>query len=97
MNLVYADGRRGDSTGPWPGPGEDVAPGTLVMMGGGAVGSQYNWHSWCWVHPLPPPGPVVFGVAWPSYDVPETHVEIEGALIREAAARAISLWPRHEG
>lgn len=93
MNLEYADGRRGDSAAPWPNPDDDVESDRLVMAGGGADGSQYNWHSRYWVHPLPSSGPVRFHIAWPAHDIAETHVEIDGSLIREAATRAITLWP----
>jgi hypothetical protein len=45
------------------------------------------------VHPLPPDGPVTFVAAWPEYGAAETRAGLDGAAIRAAAARAVSLWP----
>jgi hypothetical protein len=47
----------------------------------------------CWVHPLPPEGPVTFVVSWLLYGVPETRAELNGLAIREASGRALILWP----
>jgi hypothetical protein len=32
-------------------------------------------------------------VSWPKYGVAETRIELDGAAIREAAERAVILWP----
>jgi hypothetical protein len=42
--------------------------------------------------PLPPEGPLRFACAWPDELIEETTAELE-APIREAAARAVELWP----
>ena len=46
-----------------------------------------------WVWPLPPSGPVTFVCEWPAYDIAETRVTVEAALIIEAAERAVPLVP----
>jgi hypothetical protein len=49
------------------------------------------------VHPLPPDGPVTFVASWLLYGVAETRVELDGSAIREAARRAVILWPEQPG
>ncbi|MDG4767295.1 hypothetical protein O7632_24850 [Solwaraspora sp. WMMD406] len=46
-----------------------------------------------WVWPLPPDGLVTVECSWPARDIPHSRVEISGALIRQAAAGAVELWP----
>jgi hypothetical protein len=48
---------------------------------------------WGLVYPLPPDGPVTFVAAWLQHGVAETRAELDGATIREAARRAVILWP----
>jgi hypothetical protein len=45
------------------------------------------------VHPLPPDGPVTFVASWLEYGVDETRAQLDGSAIREAAGRAVILWP----
>ena len=45
-----------------------------------------------WVFPLPPEGPLEVHVALPEFDVPESKVVVEGALVRTAAERARVIW-----
>lgn len=44
-----------------------------------------------WLWPLPPPEPFQLTLAHPLIDLPETHVEIDGAAIASAAARSRAL------
>ena len=46
-----------------------------------------------WVYPLPPEGPVTLVASWLEYGVAETRAELDGTAIREAAGRAVVLWP----
>lgn len=90
LGLLYADGRRGATTGgPW-GPDD---PQGLILLPGGAGGSATRWDGKFWVHPLPPQGPMTFVAAWPKYAVAETHAQLDGSAIRAASGRAITLWP----
>jgi hypothetical protein len=34
---------------------------------------------------------------WPLADISETRSEIDSALLRDAAAEAVALWPEAEG
>ena len=46
-----------------------------------------------WVWGLPPPGPLAFVCQWPARRIPESRVEIDAALVLEAARRAEAIWP----
>ncbi len=93
LGLMYADGRRTVAAAARP-LGDDAAdPGRLVMLEGWSSGSPRRWDGEFWVYPLPPEGPVTFVASWPKYGVIETRVELGGAAIREAAGRAVTLWP----
>jgi hypothetical protein len=93
LGLMYADGRRTAATAARPLGGDDADPGRLVMLEGGSSGSPRRWDGEFWVYPLPPAGPVTFVASWPKHGVAETRVELDGAAIREAAGRAVTLWP----
>ena len=84
LGLLYADGRRGATTG---------STGDVSLMSGGGGGSELRWDSDFWVYPLPPDGPVTFVAAWPGYGAAETTADLDGAAIHAAAARAVVLWP----
>ncbi len=93
LGVMYADGRRTATTAPHPLGDDDTDPGALVMLQGGSSGSPRRWDCDIWVHPLPPEGPVTFVASWPKHGVTETRAELDGAAIREAAQRAVTLWP----
>jgi len=90
LGLLYADGRRGATTGGHWRPDD---PEHLVLQPGGSGGSPRRWDGKFWVHPLPPDGPVTFVAAWRQYGAAEARAELNGAAIRAAAARAVILWP----
>src|SRR5215471_16745577 len=92
LGVMFADGRRAAA------PGghlrlDDAGAGRLVLFENGGGGSGRTWDGNFWVHPLPPDGPVTFVVSWVEQGVAETGVELDGAAIREAARRAVILWP----
>ena len=93
LGVLYADGRRAATTGgsPWRDP--DAEPGRLVLEQGGGGGNDRSWDSDFWVYPLPPPGPVTLLASWLEQGVTETRAELDGAAIRDAAGRAVTLWP----
>ena len=45
------------------------------------------------MHPLPSDGPVTLVTSWLKYGVAESRAELDGASIRAAAERAVTLWP----
>ena len=93
LGVMYADGRRAAAPGGFPPPGDDADAGRLVLHENGGGRSARTWDGDFWVSPLPPEGPVIFVVSWPEQGVTETRAELDGATIREAARRAVLLWP----
>ena len=91
VGVMYADGRRAATTGGHWRPDDD--PDRLVLHQNGGGGSARRWDWDFWVYPLPPGGPVTFVVSWLGQGVAETRAELDGAAIREAAGRAVILWP----
>ncbi|CAN5273751.1 hypothetical protein BH24ACT10_BH24ACT10_10690 [soil metagenome] len=68
---------------------------TLVLLR--AASSALTWTGQYWLHPLPPPGPLVLGCRWPDRGIPETLVEIETAPLIEAAATSTTVWGEPTG
>lgn len=106
FGLGYADGRRATRLG-WPhlfdAPPE-APPGPVLMPGGashsggvvvaeaGGTRARHDHSAWVWE--LPPPGPVTLAVEWAAQGLAETTVDVvDGAVLREAAGRALPLWP----
>lgn len=87
LGVLYADGRRGATTGGFG------AAGGVRLMRGGSGGSHRRYDGNFFVHPLPPDGPVTFVAAWQEYGVSETRTELDAAAIHAAVARAVTLWP----
>jgi hypothetical protein len=91
LGIMYADGRRAATTnGPCP---ERPEPSGLMLRLGGGGGSSLSHERDVWAYPLPPDGPVTLVVSWLVYGIAEAWAELDGAAIRQAAQRAITLWP----
>ena len=101
--VQFADGRKTSNVGgmiegtvvamsatddPELDPAKDIS-----LMPGGGHGSGRHSRQEYWVWPLPPPGPVAFVCEWPEYGIPESRVEVNAAVILEAADRAEEIWP----
>jgi hypothetical protein len=93
VGVQYADGTTATNLGGYPGPLEEGAEDPLLLLqdGGGGGGRRYEQGYWVW--PLPPPGPVTFVCEWPAYGIAESQTEVDAQLIRDAAARAVTIWP----
>jgi hypothetical protein len=83
---VVADG------GPWPPVTEGIH--RLRPQGGGGGGR--SWRQGFFFQPLPPKGPLHFVCEWPAYDIPESRLELDSALILDAAEKARPIWPEDE-
>jgi hypothetical protein len=92
LGVMYPDGRRVATTTGCPGPDDE----RMILVPAGSGGSDRTWDGDFWVYPLPPDGPVTFVASWLECGVPETRAELDGAAIREAARRAVTLWPETE-
>ena len=91
FGCVYADGGAATS-GTRDAPTVETPgdrPG-LVLLRSSAAGLV--WSGEYWLHPLPPPGPLVLGCRWPDRGIPETLVEIDPAPLLEAAATSGPVW-----
>ena len=79
------------------GESDEPPDGPVLFPGGGGGGGGGRWNQGFWVWPLSPEGAVAFVCEWPLADISETRSEIGSALLREAAAGAVALWPEAEG
>ncbi|WP_433382864.1 hypothetical protein ACQPZX_19780 [Actinoplanes sp. CA-142083] len=84
LGLQYANGERTSTL--------ERDPTSLLLMPHGGGGSDRSHDQTYWVSPLPPDGPVTFVVSWPSFGIPESRAEADGAAIRAAGARSQWLW-----
>jgi hypothetical protein len=91
LGVLYADGRRIATTSGPAGRPDTLEDLVISWRGGG--GSDRSWDQEFWLYPLPPDGPVTFIASWTEHGVTETRVELDSAPIREAAGRAVTLWP----
>lgn len=91
FGVLFSDGRRATNLGPPMATPEGAHRGIWMRSFSGEA-DQERARARYWVSPLPPPGPVTFVCEWPVYDVPESRVEIDGALLHEAASRAVDVW-----
>jgi hypothetical protein len=108
--IEFADGRRARSVGDVPfGASESTLlalsddeerrpdPATeIFLMPGGGGGSDRHAERTCWVWPLPPEGAVAFVCEWPRFEIPESRIELDAHVIRDAAGRAVEVWPSSE-
>ena len=92
FGCVYADGRSATS-GTRDAPSVEARSGDLsVLMLLRSTSTGLLWSGEYWLHPLPPPGPLVLGCRWPDRGLPETLVEIDPAPLLAAAASSLPVW-----
>jgi hypothetical protein len=97
LGVMYANGRRTATTARQALTLHDPGPETLVLQQGGGGGGARSWDMDFWVYPLPPEGPVTLVASWLEHGVTETRAELDGTAIRQAAGRAVILWPDEPG
>jgi hypothetical protein len=90
FGVEYPDGRKATNIGHPPFDEEPTGP-VLMQRGGGGGGRSWSFGYWLW--PLPPPGPLRVVVEWPALDVPQTDLEVDGAVLAAAVADVDVLWP----
>lgn len=95
FGIAFADGRKATvfDAHRWWGDPERPEPPEIVLMQLGGGGGGATWDLGFWVWPLPPEGPVAFVVEWPSERIALTRAELDSAVVRDAAASAVTLWP----
>ena len=62
-----------------------------------ATQGPLSWNGDYWLHPLPPPGPLVVGCRWPDRGIGETLVEIDTAPLLSAARSSSPVWGQPTG
>jgi hypothetical protein len=93
LNLAvrFPDGRKATTLDPLEHGRDTSAMVTLNVTS--VVGSgETHLRQGIYVHPLPPPGPVVVAVKWEARGVGEARIELDGAEILAGAARARQVW-----
>lgn len=103
ITLTFADGTTLSSSPPGrrvPAGDKDetevpghVASGGPVLVPVASTTDNRRHDARFWVWSLPSEGPVTVECAWPAQEITYGRVEISGALIRQAAAGAVELWP----
>ncbi len=91
FGVVFADGRSATS-GARDSPivqDEPSSPSLTLLT---TTQGPLLWDGSYWLHPLPPPGPLVLGCRWPDRAIPETLVEIDPAPLLSAAATSTTVW-----
>ena len=97
FGVQFADGRKATNLDRPPYALEGQAPDRPVLHqhGGGGGGSTWDMEYWAW--PLPPDGPLAFVCEWPGRGIGLSRAEVDGEVVREAAGRAVTLWPERAG
>ena len=95
LGIEFADGRRASTLQDRriQGPGGVADSEQLVLAEQGGGGSEQSVDQTLWVAPLPPEGPVIRILTWPSFGMNESRTLLDGAAIRAAASRSQPLWP----
>lgn len=99
FGVRYRDGRTAttlDGFPDWQPSGSNPAAPLLTNHGGGGGSgsdSTFQIDEQLWLWPLPPAEPFELITEWPLAGIPVTIVELDGAAINTAAARALPYWP----
>jgi hypothetical protein len=96
FGVQFADGRKATNLDRRPPADSEPEGPVLIEQGGSGYGSP-AWDTEEWLWPLPPPGPLTFVCEWPGRGIGLSRAEVDGDAIRQAAARAVTLWPEESG
>jgi hypothetical protein len=105
IGLELADGTRVSNLGGHRGmrrafAGEEP-DGPILMPNGGGGGNgmpdAVSMRPGYWLWPLPPAGALRVWCEWPALEIPLSSLELDADAIREAAQRALPLWPAAPG
>ncbi|HZB86440.1 MAG TPA: hypothetical protein VE289_07755 [Gaiellaceae bacterium] len=97
FGVEFSDGSKATNLQVLWGGDPSWQPPSPVLMPGRGGGGAGNWETEFWVWPLPPEGPLAFVCEWPAREIPLTRLEVDAALVREAAAQAEILWEPDRG
>lgn len=93
IGLRYADGRVATNRVIHGPDGSEPPEAAIVTTGAHGDGAVNESEHWAW--PIPDVGDLELLFAWPAKGLLETSVVLEGGILREAAARALTrpIWP----
>lgn len=79
--------------GRWAVNGGDSSDRGIVFHPGGGGGGDRTCEQDCWLHPVPPPGPLAVVVRAPSLGIEETRTVVDATPLAAALAGVVELWP----
>ncbi len=91
LAVRYGDGRKATTLDPLD-HGRDTTGTVTLNVTSSVGGGETHLRQGIYVHPLPPPGPVVVAARWPAKGIAETRIELDGAAIRTGAGKALAVW-----
>ena len=95
FGVAFSDGRQG-TTGSRDRPDVELATQRVHLLLLGSAHTGLQWNGDYWLHPVPPPGPLVVGVRWPDRGIPETLVQIDPAPLIAASRSSRPVWEAPE-
>lgn len=101
FGVQLSDGAKASTVGFEPhafmGTDQKPEPPTLTLNNGGGSGAddELSGTGNLWLWPLPPAGTVRLVTQWLDFGLTESSIELDGGLLREAAADAQRFW-EHE-
>jgi hypothetical protein len=92
IGVRFADGRSAEveGRGGWRDGTRPPEPPSVGMTSG--HGSEGEWTQGLWVWGIPEAGDVEVVYRWPAEQVADSSLTLDGDLLRDAAARAVTLW-----
>jgi hypothetical protein len=97
LGVELPGGEKASNIGGRPHFQEDDPKGPVFVHRGGGSGSgghdRVTMNHDYWVWPLPEPGTIQVSCEWPLVAIALSTVEIDGAVLVEAAERVLPPWP----
>lgn len=95
---IRSGGRSASNADETTWPGREPGPREFVLApqaggGGGSDETGGDWRIGWWLTPLPTDGPVEFWCRWPLGGLDRHSVRVDVAVLTDAAARTVPLWP----
>ena len=94
FGIQFPDGRKVTNLDqPYWDLSPDATQAEYGMESNSGSGSDTHYTAEWWAWPVPESsGQLAFVCEWPAYEIPQTRVEIDAELVRDAARRAQPVW-----